>query len=317
MTAVGKAVQMRSTSTAGPLPLGYEDRGPDLAVEHRELTSMLPRVMAEEDLALQRWQRARPWSRRRALRAWEDVAGEVAQAKERRQIVGGLLEGEGVGAGPGWTALSVLKGRGGRTRLSVEGTLTAERDCLPERRVEQLLRALPQIRVAVALDDDRQLLEELHQELLSLAEDADSEVAQHLVEHLPGELRPLPATARELNRGGGRVTLTVSQPGLEEFSFEAPPEHDAIKLWDIVVDGKGHGLGTAVLVQLCRLADRDQVAIYGRPEPGPRKPDEDLVRLARWYSRHGFTAANGTRPPDRWTRNTQMIRRPQAPAHRS
>lgn len=247
------------------------------------------------------------------MSAWESAAGEVSQLHQRRVIVGALLEDEGVGAGPRWTALSVIDDRGGRPRLSVEGTLGHERDRLPTHRVDQLLRALPQIRVAVALDDDRPLLEELHHELLSLVDHADSEVATRLVEHLPGELRPLPASAHELNRGGGRVTLTVSQPGLEEFSFEAPPEPDAIKLWDVVVHGKGHGLGTAVLVQLCRLADRDQLAIYGRPEPGPRKPDEDFIRLVHWYSRHGFTAGDGTRPPERWTRQTQMIRRPLPP----
>lgn len=304
---------MDAMSAAGFFSSMGENRGPDLAAEHRELTSMLPRAMVEEDLALQRLQRAKWWSRRRALRAWEDAAGEVAQAHDRRQVVGAMLEGEGVGAGQSWTALSVLKGRGGRTRLSVEGTLAAERDSLPERRVEQLLRVLPQIRVAVALDGDRQLLEELHQELLSLADDADGDVAQRLVEHLPGELRPLPATAADLNRGG-HVTLSVSQPGLEEFSFEpAPPERDAIRLGDIVAHGKGRGLGTAVLVQLCRLADRDQLAIYGWPGPGPKGSDEDLARLSQWYARHGFTAADSTSPPQRWTRGTQMIRKPLSP----
>lgn len=304
---------MNAMSAAGFFSSLGENRGPGLAAEHRELASMLPRAMAEEDLALQRLQRARWWSRRRALRAWEDAAGEVAQAQERLQVVGALLEGEGVGAGRRWTALSVLTGRGGRVRLSVEGTLAAERDRLPGPRVEPLLHVLPQIRVAVALDGDRQLLDELHQELLRLASGADGDVAQRLVEHLPGELRPLPATAADLNRGG-HVTLSVSQPGLEEFSFEPePPERDAIKLWDIVAYGKSRGLGTAVLVQLCRLADRDQLAIYGWPGPGPKGTDEDLARLSQWYARHGFTAADSANPPQRWTRQTRIIRKPQSP----
>ena len=58
------------------------------------------------------------------------------------------------------------------------------------------------------------------------------------------------------------------------------------------------GWGSAALAWLCDLADRHGVMIWGTVEPiGTTRPRLGVVRLRRWYRRHGFTVTK-----DDWMR---------------
>lgn len=302
--------------TASPLK-GGEGSAREYAQETLEAAEHLEQLVGQWRRAEEEAKRARWWPRaRRLAREVTAARARVERARTSLEVCVTGLPGRGVGAIPGqWSALSVLAAGDYWPALTLEGTVQEHRDVLPPAAVREVLGSLPRIRVEVELgrvgDGGPARLTVLHEQLLILAAGAPPTVAAALIEHLPGELRPLPETVGQICRGGGPVILSVSQPGLVRSRPAGSKEAGAIKLHDIVVHAKGHGLGSAVLTHLCRLADREGVSIYGEMVPGHGQPDDDVARLAGWYHRHGFRSEGRPgRDPAQWSRGERMLRAP-------
>lgn len=233
--------------------------------------------------------------------AVRDGAFEVARLAR-------LAREEGLGSMPGqWSALSVIDGW---PELSLEHTLEGLGDRLPQPWAEQTLKQMSRIRAGVARGSS-EVLEQLHAELVAVVSTLPGESALRLEEHLPGRLRRIPHNLGDLERANDHVTLFVSDP-MHNFSSAPGPPSGRIRLHDIVVNSRGHGLGTAVLEHLCAFADVHGCTIFGELEPGPGKPESDVLRLAGWYARHGFT--QGDKAPDQWCRQVHISRAPQQSA---
>lgn len=303
-----------------PVEVEEPHRARRAAAEAVDEWARLDRLSAAADVAHTRYKRSR-WRRRSrraaAVRALEE-AEESARCCRRLACE---LERYGAGSGVAWSALSTIERGPSWPQLSLEATRGAHRHELPEDPVESILQALPALRAHLELGRaGQERMDELHDQVLTLAAGADEHLAASLHEHLPGQLRPLPVRVEDLHRVTEHLTLYVDQPGdfrwvwqeavdRGEHGVLVPP--DAIKLSDIVVHGKGHGLGSALLVQLCRLADRDGLVIYGDVVPGHAQPEEDVTRLARWYARHGFRHRfRPQTPPGAWRRGTPIRRDP-------
>ncbi|MDN5766079.1 MAG: hypothetical protein L0H96_09470 [Humibacillus sp.] len=272
----------------------------DLARAHRDLEA----AQGERQPGRGRWT---PSGRRAAREA-------TAQAEELRIIprdirdCAALLAATAAGSTREWDALSVIP-RGRRwPELSLERTLSQHRRELPSPWVDEVLEALPQIRAEVQLQVNTHGVDVLHHGLLDQAAGASAELATALREHLPGPLRPIPSRVAALQRRTAHVTLYVSEP--QPNDWDSDVDVDVITLSDIVVHGKGRGLGTAVLTQLCRYADATGSSIIGDLIPGPSVPAEQLPATARWYARHGFTS--GSYPPEQWRIGSRIRREPRA-----
>lgn len=281
----------------------------------------LDQLTAAADAANARHERARWWSRRSRRAALVQALGEAEESSRCCTRLASELERFGAGSGGVWGALSTIERSRRWGQLSLEATLGQYRQALPDEPVRSLRQALPTLRAHLELGHiGQEVLDDLHEQLLALAAGADDQVAAALHEHLPGELRPLPASVEGLRRVNEHLTLYVDQPGTFRWVWQdavdqgrerglVPP--DAIELHDIVVHGKGRGLGSALLVQLSRLADRDGLVIYGDIVPGHTQPEEDMVRLSSWYVRHGFHHnINPNLPPERWRKGATIVRDP-------
>lgn len=251
-----------------------------------ERQRVLEAALAGEQPGRGRWS----LSGRRAAREADVQAEELRGLPESRRGCAILLESTAAGSTREWGALSVIR-RGPRNpAFSLEQTLTRHRRALPYGWAAAIGAGLPQLRADAQLGRGGPGLAELHQRLLEQASQAAAELTVTLREHLPGSLRPLPTRVAELQRQTANVTLFVSETQHDEWNARPDIAADpAITLSDIVVRGKGWGLGTTVLTHLCRYADATGSAIVGELEPGPSAPDEHVPIVARWYARHGFT----------------------------
>lgn len=244
------------------------------------------------------------WRSRSTRRELGAVTDELRVAQERFERLQDSLAWTGVGATSTWTALSTF----GVGKQGLEGTIRCHRENLTPSFVHGVLRDLPEVRVAneLHLAGGADLLGRLHSELLGeVVGCTDPEAAKALLEHLPGELRPLPPSVEGF-RDTPHVRLCVSQP---DHRFAEDGQTLPIKLHDIVVrDVRGRGLGTATLTHLLRFADHHQHVIVGELVPTHGAPPETTRALARWYASHAFRV--GDLPPDEWRVGSRMRRHP-------
>lgn len=258
------------------------------------------------DPALQvRERRAHAWSNYRAARiALADLrirtnlrgrpewlgrlpGGPYERAERRLDRLRRELGRHGVGADEhSWGVLS-----GGETTtlsgvVGIEATIAAVAPrfamIAPQwaRQLRALARDCPYVREQAA-EGDRTSVDELTYRLAEAVRLAPSEAArQRLVDHLPGELRPIPSDVMRLRRSG---------PGPIEIEFEI--HTSTIELDGITVTPalRGMGLGTAGLVHLCRTADAHHLHIAGQLLPTFRDDEATVAALARWCRAHGFT----------------------------
>ncbi|GAB7192781.1 hypothetical protein NUM3379_34900 [Kineococcus sp. NUM-3379] len=255
------------------------------------------------------------WTQRPRAAELADQRGfALTRARALRQQFGA----HGVGSTPGmWGVFSSAQD------FYLENTLTSLLGWLnsdhAEATVDQLLKHLPDLRLA-AHNGDRSAetrVEGLVRDLAGAVEDRYRRLA--LLEHLPGHARPLPESVRDIERGLPPVTLYVTDNVEEMRRWKRldPEARRQITLHDIVVPGNltSLGLGTAVLVHLCRFADAVDAEIVGQMYPGPGFDDYEtrIPRLARWYARHGFRA--GDAPPHTWQGGEEITREPHAESH--
>lgn len=246
---------------------------------------------------------------RRAARTVADLKDELGEIPERMRSSELRLVATASGSTREWSALSVIPTGPHYPELSLEKTLSQYRQGLPARWVEATESALPRLRVDAQLGRDGQGLHDLHYGLLEQASNGSKEIAAALFEHLPGPLRPLPSRVADLQRKTSHVTLFVSESRPSDWDTEpGTGSGPVIELHDIVIHGQARGLGTAVLIQLCRFADEAGSSITGQLEPGPTAPDERVPIVARWYARHEFSS--GGRSPEDWKRGSVITREP-------
>lgn len=135
---------------------------------------------------------------------------------------------------------------------------------------------------------------------------------RRLIDHLPGNIRPLPASLDDLDSARSLtrlpVTLYVTMHGPDQRRHYA--ESHWIKLNDIVVarGARGRGIGSATLAELCRFADHHGIPIQGNLQPGPGAPEEAVASLAHWYYKRGFLQSD--LDPGRWRRFGLIRREP-------
>ena len=271
----------------------------ELTRRHRELET----VLLGHQPGRARWTS----SDRRAARGASSQAEELRGISRRTRGSSALLAALAAGSTREWNALSVIP-RGSRwPELSLERTLSWHRRDLPSRWVDEALEAMPRIRTDAQLGIDTPALNDLHHGLLGQAVHGSPEIATVLLEHLPGAMRPIPSRVVELQRQTSHVTFHVSEARPDDWDIDVAP---AITLGNIVVHGKGRGLGTALLIQLCRYADVTGSSIVGELAPGPWVPAARLPAIARWYARHGFTS--GLRSPEEWLLGSRICRPPRS-----
>lgn len=251
-------------------------------------------------------QRKRWWSRQRK----EAVADAYQSANRGFRLARERVFGAYVGSDPGaWGLLS----------SDIESTIEYYLRGPVGDELRDRLRAIePRLFDARirAHEGDRTLEGELTRELVRCVDlEPDNARARKLIHHLPSRERRIPevdmaAVADGLNAGVYSpfspryfhyrdVVNSLSRPRfpLSTFtvSFSSMTE---LELHDIVVEAgdtgrrrersrRPVGLGTAALEHLCRSADRYGLAISGNIMPRD-KTEENSVRLARWYARHGF-----------------------------
>ncbi|WP_431955570.1 GNAT family N-acetyltransferase [Nocardia lijiangensis] len=148
------------------------------------------------------------------------------------------------------------------------------------RQLRSIARDCPFVREQAA-EGDRRCVDELTHRLLEAVRLAPSEAArQRLIDHLPGERRPIPSDVAQLRRRG---------PSPIEIDFEI--HTSTIELGAITVTPalRGMGLGSAGLTHLCRTADAHRLDIVGQLLPTFRDDDAAIPALARWCRGHGFT----------------------------
>lgn len=176
-------------------------------------------------------------------------------------------------------------------------------------RSQRILDSLPNLRAEAELGNIN-AVPEFESQLIALVETLglSDPHRRRFLDHLPARRRPIPDVLKSLERQQYPVTLWISLKGSASDYYAGEPH---IELLDIVIDPnlRGKGLGTATLTELCNYADHQRLPIEGRLEPGPRKPDESVPPLARWYARHGFT--QGDRAPHQWRRRATIRREPQ------
>lgn len=260
--------------------------------------------------------RSRRWIYRR--RSWKHL-GQLA--REFEQIT---REAEGLFLGAEPLRWGVLSGgnldRGWRQCVRLEDTLRdiaikakeAARHQDLGLKVDRILKILPAARVRAELGQDRGNIAAIEAQLLELIREPDlgNTDARALVEHLPGRLRPLPESLDALSRGQPPVTLYLDLYGPEAPTFVTYSKNPYIRLADIVIapELRGKGLGSAVMMELCRYADHHGLPIQGEINPGAGSTDEALSALARWYFRHGFR--QGEDAPEHWKYNGTIRREP-------
>ncbi|MEV0033235.1 hypothetical protein [Nocardia sp. NPDC050793] len=148
------------------------------------------------------------------------------------------------------------------------------------RQLRAIARDCPFVREQAA-EGDRRCVDELTDRLLEIVRLAPSEAArQRLIDHLPGELRPIPSDIAQLRRRG---------PGPIEIDFEI--HTSTIELESITVTPalRGMGMGSAGLTHLCRTADAHRLHIAGQLLPTYRDDEAAIPALANWCRGHGFT----------------------------
>ncbi|WP_068065594.1 hypothetical protein [Nocardia xishanensis] len=148
------------------------------------------------------------------------------------------------------------------------------------RELHAIARDCPYVREQAA-EGDRRCVDELTDRLLETVRLAPSEAArQRLIDHLPGELRPIPSDVEQLRRHG---------PGPIRIDFEI--HTSTIELASITVTPalRGMGMGSAGLTHLCRTADAHRLHIIGQLLPAFRDDEDAIPALAGWCRGHGFT----------------------------
>lgn len=247
----------------------------------------------------------------------------VEQCLQLHRSAMARLENLSAGQEPGaWGLLSGghSAARGSRGEVRLERTLrrvaAAVDDVRVQEQVKLMSNRLPRLRAQVELGlpgavQKVKAWEEAVADLAAL-DAVGPLLSRSLLEHLPGDQRPLAGSVEEMDRPGPPVCLRVTYHGPGEDWGRNSPE-PWIELNDIVVRPRalrGSGLGTAALVELCRFADHHQYPIQGMLEPGPgaEEVDEVIPRLAGWYARHGFTQEG--RDPARWQRRGKIRREP-------
>ena len=180
-----------------------------------------------------------------------------------------------------------------------------------------LLRQLPRRRLDAYRDEGRAELD-VQAEVLALAANLSPSRKKALIEHLPGDLRPLTTSLEALRRREAPILVALRRydsPDSDDLTDPALGD-EAIILSDICVNEwvVGLGLGSAALTHLCRCADDIGATITGELFPGRGYLDDRetrIPRLARWYARHLFTLEDDTGlPPDQWQMHKQIVRPP-------
>lgn len=197
------------------------------------------------------------------------------------------------GAASSWGLLSTLP----HSPRTIEDLLLT----IIDDRAVALRDTLPLVRAQVELGVGANALARAEEAAATLAED-------HPVLHdfLPVHARPAVSSANHLERSTYLITFLVTE---REGDWGAPYPH--VRLHDIVSRVQSGGLGTAALQELCAHADQQGLPITADFVPGVDADAVHVLRLARWYHRHGFR--QGNHAPEKWTPTTEMRREPIGP----
>jgi hypothetical protein len=195
-----------------------------------------------------------------------------------------------VGASGNWGLLSSLP----HSQHAVEDLLLT----IIDDRATALRDSLALVRAQVELGIGMNALARAEEAAAALAEDY-----RVLHDFLPVHARPKVTSANHLERSTDLITFLVTE---REPGWDAPYPH--VRLHDIVSRVQSGGLGTAALQELCAYADRQGLPVTADFVPGFDADAARILRLARWYHRHGFR--QGDRSPEAWTPTTAMRRDP-------
>ncbi|MBF6209851.1 hypothetical protein IU433_04165 [Nocardia puris] len=227
--------------------------------------------------------------------------GAVERAERRLERLRQELSRHGVGAED--RAWGVLSGGETNTLDGVVGLEATVATVAPyfaasappwSRELRAIARDCLTAREAAA-EGDRLAVEHVTGRLLTAVRLAPSEAArQRLIDHLPGDLRPVPSDV---------LTLLRSGPSPVEVSFVIRTSTLELDTITVTPALRGMGLGTAVLTHLCRTADAHRLHITGQLIPTFREDEDAIPALARWCRRHGFTVQERlggrvSRPPE-------------------
>lgn len=96
------------------------------------------------------------------------------------------------------------------------------------------------------------------------------------------------ATAEHPFESGSRVWVIGQAPDQHCVITEMRPFDGQIHISSILSPTRGRGHASAVLKQICALADRHGVVLDGAPVPFDSRGGLALDELEAWYRRHGF-----------------------------
>ncbi len=278
------------------MPIAESEEAADLRVRRMRSADALFKAVDEHrdarrylNMTPTSW--AHPLRRVRERRVRKQARAVCTSAENEILLRSQELTASAAGAGETWGLLS----QAGRVRpLTLEHVLWRIHDP----RAQDLARSLPMIRAYAVRGHAAELLRDAERLVRELE-------FEHRVLHdfLPLHARDPHVSMTDLDRSTELLKLSVTER--DGDSYDRFPH---VYLHDIISRHRGSGMGTAALQELCAYADRRGLPILAVFVPGFTATDEDALRLACWYYRHGFRQE--TQTPEDWSHTVPMRRDP-------